>query len=94
MVFSCNNVFNRGNGIGESFNNFKIKQKVPSKTYCGITFNTTGEINLKYVYEYHHDEEKFYAENYDKVIPNTQLVINDIKKWMDDNQREIFYPGK
>ena len=94
MVFSCNNVFNRGNGIGESFNNFKIKQKVPSKTYCGIAFNTTGKVNINYIYEYHHHEDKFYAENYDKVIQNTQLTINDIQKWMEEHEWTNLYPGK
>lgn len=94
MVFSSNNVFNRGNGIGESFNNFKIKQKVPSKTYCGIKFTTTGKVNLKYVYEYRNHENKFYAEDYDKVIPNTQLVLNDIYKRMEENQWSKLYPGK
>jgi hypothetical protein len=81
IVVSANNVINRWNWVWESFNNFKILQKVPSKTYCGINYNKTWKVRVKYVYQYDWvHTNNFVYKDIDQIVYNIQNVCAHIEK--------------
>ena len=86
LVFSTNNVIDRWIGIGEAFNNFKIKQKVSTKTYCGVKFNQTGKATLNKLYEYDWIENSFVVTNFEDTVTD----YRDIQKFLDENFNPIW----
>ena len=81
LVFSTNNVIDRWIWIWESFNNFKIKQKVSTKTYCWVKFNQTWKVYLNKIYEYDWLDNSFVVTNFD----DTVVDYSPIQKFLDEN---------
>jgi len=86
LVFSTNNVIDWGIWIWESFNNFKIKQKVSTKTYCGVKFNQTWKVYLNKIYEYDWLENSFVVTNFD----DTVVDYSPIQKFLDENYTAVW----
>ena len=86
LVFSTNNVIDRWIWIWESFNNFKIKQKVSTKTYCGVKFNQTWRVYLNKIYEFDWLENSFVVTNFD----DTVVDYSSIQKFLDENYTAIW----
>lgn len=86
LVFSTNNVIDRWIWIWESFNNFKIKQKVSTKTYCGVKFNQTWKVYLNKIYEYDWLENSFLVTNFDDTVIN----YSPIQKFLDENYNAVW----
>jgi len=90
IVLSWHNCINRWSGIAESFNNFKIKQKVSTKTYCGIKLNKSGKITFKYIYEYDGLENRFITKKFDQYVPERERVMSHIENYLHFNfQKQI-----
>jgi len=86
LVFSTNNVIDRWIWIWESFNNFKIKQKVSTKTYCWVKFNQTWKVYLNKIYEFDWLENSFVVTNFDDTVAD----YSPIQKFLDENYRAIW----
>ena len=86
LVFSTNNVIDWGIWIWESFNNFKIKQKVSTKTYCGVKFNQTWKVYLNKIYEYDWLDNSFVVTNFD----DTVVDYSPIQKFLDENYTAVW----
>lgn len=74
IVISAANVFNRGHGVGETFNHFKLKQKVPTKTYLGLNKLKEKTVKIDFVYEYDGISSDFVREHYDNVVTHVDLL--------------------
>ncbi len=81
LVFSANNVIDWWFGMWESFNNFKIKQKLPVKTYCGVIFNDTWKISLWKLYDYDWLEKSFNTFDFEDTVPND---FDKLQKFLDE----------
>lgn len=83
IVLSAHNVIDRWNGIGESFNNFKIKQKVSAKTFCGINLNTSGKIQIREVFQYEGLENNFSKISFEQFSSEAKRVKEYLEKYID-----------
>ena len=86
LVFSTNNVIDWWIWIWESFNNFKIKQKVSTKTYCGVKFNQTWKMTLNKLYEFDWLEHTFVVCDFEDTVQDYSLI----QKFLDDNYTAIW----
>jgi len=92
LVISWCNSFSRWSTISHSANLPRIKQKVPTKTYCWFVFNNTWEIRIKNVYSFNKNSfEELDAIDVNKNKKELEKFLSEhiknkwFEKWIDIN---------
>ena len=67
LILSWNNVLTWGPAIWHWINIFTIKQKIPTKTYCGINIINEPSIKFCSILEYDYISNKFVKNSYKKI---------------------------
>lgn len=91
LVLSGNGVLTWGPDVSHGVSVIRIKQKLPLKTYCGVSFNASKKVTFRTVTHYSSLKDSFEKDDFESVFKKarTERVSKALETYLAQNGNPI-----